>query len=150
MDLWPGRSELQEVAARVFITNFFGARSRPKLTEAGITHVLVCAAELPFVFEESFRYKRLHLADNTTAMLPVAEARAFIRDALAESPSNRVLVHCAAGSSRSGAICVAWIMSVHNLSAAEALAQVQKIRPIIMPNPGFLEQLERLKEEKEA
>ena len=146
MDLWPGRSELQEVAERVFITNFFGARSRPKLTGAGITHILVCAAELPFVFEGAFCYKRLDLADNTTARLPVDEAQTFIRTALAEASSNRVLVHCAAGSSRSGAICVAWKMASDNLTAAEALAQVQKIRPIVLPNPGFLEQLQRLEE----
>jgi hypothetical protein len=38
-ELWEGRSKLQEVAPRVFISNYFAARSRPLLTAAGVTHV---------------------------------------------------------------------------------------------------------------
>ena len=66
--LWPGRSEFQELCPGLLITNFFGARSKAKLAAAGVTHVLVCAQELPKVFEGNaalgLTYLRLPLADN--------------------------------------------------------------------------------------
>jgi len=34
------------------------------------------------------------------------------------------------------------MMSSLNLSFTDALKQAQEIRPIILPNPGFMEQLE--------
>jgi protein-tyrosine phosphatase len=142
-DLWPGRSELQEICPRVFISNFFGAKNKKKLEANRITHVLVCAAELPFPFEDSYTYLRLDLADDTHRKLPFSAAFDFIRTAL-EHPDNHVLVHCAAGSSRSGAICVGWLMKSKGWSCQLALENAQKIRPLISPNPGFMEQLTEL------
>lgn len=137
-DLWPQRSELQEVAPRVFITNTFGAKSAAKLRAAGITHVLVCAAELEVPHHPMVVYHRLHLADNTHEPLPLDEAFAFIDTALAV-PHGRVLLHCAAGSSRSGAVAVAHIMRLHGWTCEQALQHATSVRPLIQPNPGFME-----------
>ena len=52
--MWEGGPELQEVETNVYITNFFGAKNKSKLTAQGITHVLVCAHELPEVFPNVF------------------------------------------------------------------------------------------------
>ena len=77
-ELWPGRSHLQEVSSSLFLSNFFGARNAKRLREAGITHILVCAAELDCVFEgrQGLTYLRLPLADNPgedlRALLPAA------------------------------------------------------------------------------
>lgn len=141
-ELWAGRSELQDVSGngRVFISNFFGAKNWGKLEAAGISHILVCAAELPMPFESKLNYKRLNLADNTHVELPLCEALKFINDAL-ENDNAKVLVHCAAGSSRSGAVCIAWRIAHSELSALDAIRELQSIRPIILPNPGFVEQL---------
>jgi dual specificity phosphatase 12 len=35
----------------------------------------------------------------------------FIADALSENETNKVLVHCAAGVSRSGAFCIAYMLT---------------------------------------
>ncbi len=141
MDLWEGRSQVQEVASRVFITNVFGSKKRELLEQCGITHVLVCAAELPFAFPGRFHYERFDLVDNTHCALPLHDAMAFILRALADS-SNRVLLHCAAGSSRSGAVAVAYKMMSEELCFKDALDTAQGIRQLILPNPGFVEQLE--------
>ncbi len=140
-DLWEFRSELQSAAERVYITNFFGAKSLKKLEAKGISHVLVCAAELPFVFEKQLCYKRLNVADNTHVVLPFNEALDFIDSALAENERTNVLVHCAAGSSRSGAIYVAWMMRSQRIPLKMALKKTKTVRPIVLPNPGFIEQL---------
>ncbi|KAG7400503.1 hypothetical protein PHYBOEH_005531 [Phytophthora boehmeriae] len=52
------------------------------------------------------------------------------------------LVHCVYGQSRSAAICVAYLMQKRNLTLLEAYDVVQRARPCIFINPGFLRQLE--------
>jgi hypothetical protein len=56
-----------------------------------------------------------------------------------------VLIHCAAGRSRSAAIAVAYIMRTERQSCEAALASVRRVR-WICPNVGFQQQL-RLWEE---
>lgn len=126
------------------ITNFFGARNLPLLKANEITHVLVCAGELPEAFPHSFQYLKLHeFADNTGTDLVrhLHLALPWIDNALQNG--GRVLLHCAAGSSRSGAILVAYLMRSQNLAVEEALGLARRARPIVTPNPGFLEQLEK-------
>ncbi len=139
-DLTAGRSELQEFSPRVFISNFFGAKKGELLRAAGITHVLNVTWDLPFA-RGDWACHRVAFADNTGVTLPLDECFAFLDSALASSDSARVLLHCAAGSSRSGAIAVAWVMRLRRVCYAQALAELQKMRPVVLPNPGFAEQL---------
>jgi hypothetical protein len=141
-DLWAGRSQVQKICAGLYITNFTGSQNLSLLQKQGITHVVVCANELPIRFPGEFSYLHLDgLTDNTTTSLQphIAHSLPWIEHAvLAE---GRVLVHCAAGCSRSGAIAIAYIMWSQRLSLDAAQALAQRARPIIAPNPGFMEQL---------
>jgi dual specificity phosphatase 12 len=77
----------------------------------------------------------------------------FIQEALGEgdgelpagaentSSPNRVLVHCAAGQSRSATIVLAYAMRTRGITFQEAVALIQKERPMISPNQGFTRQL---------
>ena len=64
----------------------------------------------------------------------------IIADAVAAKQA--VLVHCAAGMSRSVTIVTAYLIADHGLTAAEAVAYIKKRRPIAEPNRGFMRQLE--------
>lgn len=64
-----------------------------------------------------------------------------MESALAGDPAARVLVHCAAGVSRSGAMVVAYLMYTYDLDVDEALARVRKARPCVRPNNSFARQL---------
>jgi hypothetical protein len=58
-----------------------------------------------------------------------------------------VLVHCAQGMSRSGTICIGYLMWRERLSRETALAHVQQARPVVDPNEGFdlqLREFERM------
>ena len=51
---------------------------------------------------------------------------------------KRVLVHCAAGVSRSTTVLTAWLMKTFGMPMEEALKLVRSRRPIVNPNHGFL------------
>lgn len=89
-------------------------------------------------------YLRLSsFADNTTVVLkPQIEAAFQFVDSL--NASHKVLLHCAAGVSRSGAVMTALVARrLGCASIQQALEVVQAVRPIVAPNPGFIEQLEQ-------
>ncbi len=54
-----------------------------------------------------------------------------------------VLVHCAAGISRSPTVAAAYLMRKYRWPAADALAFVKKARPVIDPNGGLVALLSR-------
>jgi protein-tyrosine phosphatase len=57
-----------------------------------------------------------------------------------------VLVHCAAGVSRSPTLVIAYIMWSQKKTRKEAYEYVSSKRPIIDPNENFMNQLEMFEE----
>ncbi|KAH9031329.1 protein-tyrosine phosphatase-like protein [Lactarius pseudohatsudake] len=128
---WPtfdrGRTA-SEVLPRVYLTDLFTARDETQLSTLGITHVISVIEHAP-TFPQTHPLRTLHipLSDSSDqdilAHLPTTTS--FIRDALAESPDSRVMVHCLMGISRSATVVCA------------------EKRGIVSPNIGFLSQLDR-------
>mmetsp|Transcript_16025 Transcript_16025/g.15745 ORF Transcript_16025/g.15745 Transcript_16025/m.15745 type:complete len:108 (-) Transcript_16025:18-341(-) len=58
-----------------------------------------------------------------------------------------ILVHCAAGRSRSGAMMTAYSMLRDKIKLEDALNLVKSKRPKVDPNWGFLKQLKEFEEE---
>lgn len=58
-------------------------------------------------------------------------------------PQGGVLVHCAAGQSRSVAVVAAYLMCSHGWDVDVALAHIREQRYCIAPNPGFVRQLKQ-------
>ena len=57
--------------------------------------------------------------------------------------NRTILVHCAAGVSRSASFVIAYLMGKKNMSFDEAFEHTKERRKIIRPNSGFLEQLKK-------
>jgi hypothetical protein len=55
----------------------------------------------------------------------------------------KILVHCQAGISRSATMVIYWLMKRYGMSLQESLNYVQRRRPIVNPNIGFLDLLRR-------
>jgi atypical dual specificity phosphatase len=66
----------------------------------------------------------------------------FIHKSL-QAGDGAVLVHCAAGVSRSATIVAAYLMVAYQIGAAEATLRVHQARACVCPNLGFLRQLLR-------
>jgi protein-tyrosine phosphatase len=104
--------------------------------------VLVTGVGLALVYPEQFTYKRLPLIDfpNMDIDKFFEPAFSFIDSAI--FGDGKVLVHCAAGVSRSATIVIGYIMFKSRIPYQTALEQVKSKRPIVKPNDGFVKQLQ--------
>jgi len=122
------------------------ARNILNLKKLGISRIVVCCHSIPFYldYDPSIQYLRLCMDDsleqNLNDLIPFVFA--FIEQGFKNKES--ILIHCNAGVSRSGAICVAWLMKMFNLNCDQALMMAREKRDKISPNSNFIEQLNRL------
>ncbi len=61
-----------------------------------------------------------------------------------------MLVHCEFGVSRSATVVAAYLMHARGCGVDAALQFLRTRRPKVKPNPGFLEELQRLEEAAES
>jgi hypothetical protein len=129
------------ITENLFIGPKESAYDLEKLQLLGIQRVLVCCSHLNEYFKDDVTYLRLPMADsldqNLLLYLPLAFE--FIQDGI--NRGEKILIHCNAGVSRSGAVLVCWIMKSMNVSFPEALAFVKAKRPIVTPNSNFVDQI---------
>nr|CAG4710805.1 unnamed protein product [Naegleria fowleri] len=87
------------------------------------------------------KYMRVAIDDDKNAPIShyFQECYEFIEDAI--SNSGVVLVHCAAGVSRSSTIIISYVMKKMGVGCLFAFQLVKKRRRMIMPNEGFFHQL---------
>lgn len=157
----------------LYLGKVMQAASMHVVKELGITHILNCTEEhLCYHIEnESVKYARIALADVTGSNLyDYMEAAGQFIDECNGDNKNKILVHCAAGVSRSASIVISYLMhrtiewtememkcidiiretlgypqktTYETLTLSEAYGFVKSWRSIICPNDGFIEQLER-------
>jgi protein-tyrosine phosphatase len=131
-----------ELIPGLFIGSIGAALNKEFLISEHFTHVLTVADDLPNAYPELFTYKSINLLDTIefNLLVHLPEAIEFIDSALTNN--GKILVHCFAGKSRSASVCCAYLMHSLNLHLEESIAFLKEKRPCIMPNPGFLFQLQ--------
>ncbi|XP_037545299.1 dual specificity protein phosphatase 16 [Nematolebias whitei] len=136
------RPQLSVILPRLYL----GAESdvtQEQLASLGISYVLNvsrCSPQPSFLPRS--RYLRIPIDDSLwDNLLPwIPQALHFIDAAMSSGAS--VLVHCAAGISRSPALAVAYIMYNLEMDMDHAYKFVKERRPSISPNFNFLGQLQ--------
>lgn len=123
----------------LYLGGVSAARDKYTLKRLGVNHVLT-VAEIDPLYAEEFVYKVVRVDDHADQDLTAffEECRQFIYDGI---QAGGVLVHCAAGVSRSATMVIMYVMTVERLSMEEAFEFVRGKRPIICPNSGFRDQL---------
>ena len=137
-------SAIKALSNRVFLGNEDNARDLDLLQSYAITHVISLTQSV--YHPEKFVYYPINIDDSPLANIyqyfePCVE---FINDALAAPSSTdgqNILVHCAAGVSRSASIVIAYIMSAQRVDYETALGMVRADRHYVCPNEGFVLQL---------
>ena len=141
--IWNTAQEMGE--SRIYISGEVVAADYDALAALSITHVAPVGSFLERPFgERGIEYGPLvSVLDmpNEDLLSHFDAGVAFIRSALASSPSARILVHCAHGQSRSATMVAAYLIADHGMSPTEACHFIAQHRPVTEPNQGFLLQL---------
>lgn len=136
---------MDRVTDELFIGCKRSAHDFKNLQFYGITHIINCAHELQHMttaYDERITWLWLPMYDsiNTSDVTShVESAIQFINAAI--SSGHKVLIHCAAGRSRSSSILIAYLMFLLHITFDAALKLVQNKRPCCKPNSTFEAQL---------
>eukprot|EP01091_Cochliopodium_minus_P015836 TRINITY_DN5736_c0_g1_i1.p1 TRINITY_DN5736_c0_g1~~TRINITY_DN5736_c0_g1_i1.p1 ORF type:complete len:154 (-),score=28.98 TRINITY_DN5736_c0_g1_i1:39-500(-) len=97
--------------------------------------------ECPHLQKDHVKYFCCDLGDRMTQVIKdqFENTNKLIEEEI--SKGNSVLVHCAAGQSRSAAIVLAFIMKNKKMKLEEAFSFVKSKKENIGPNCGFMQQL---------
>jgi len=138
---WTNRKEIHQLDEHVFISNWFQAKDQKKLLKMKIQYVLLCAGELEPCYPKDVKFKQLAIADEPKQHIShlFDDAYKFMDEAV--NAGSNVLVHCAAGVSRSGSFAIMYLMRKTRRDYDTVLADVRKVRPMVSPNWGFESQL---------
>eukprot|EP00026_Physarum_polycephalum_P007638 Phypoly_transcript_07703.p1 GENE.Phypoly_transcript_07703~~Phypoly_transcript_07703.p1 ORF type:complete len:369 (+),score=52.75 Phypoly_transcript_07703:408-1514(+) len=124
-----------------FIGDYATATNLASLKNSKITHILTVMNSLePPPFPLEFVYKKFHVRDDEDEDLVAifSQCHEFIETGRKESG---VLVHCAAGISRSATVVLSYLMKTRKSNFDCELEYLRSVRPIVDPNPGFVKQL---------
>jgi len=121
-----------------YIGSAADARNMELLRQAGIC-VVINLTEVCDPVYEGMEYFQLNQPDNAPVPLQIAELFFEFIESLAHC--RPVLIHCAAGISRTAAFTSALLVRRYGLSWEEALSLVKQKRPCCNPAPVLLESL---------
>jgi len=147
-----GGPDMHEIRPRLWLGSYGPASDRASLAERGVTHILTVGVKTDLLGAR----QRVQLPPSekdpvTRVIVAVQDApharldrhfdacSTFIADALTKG--GAIFVHCQAGQSRSPTIVAAYLMREERLTALSALESIKRIRSVIRPNCGFLDQL---------
>ncbi|KAF9453585.1 phosphatases II [Macrolepiota fuliginosa MF-IS2] len=134
------------IVDRLYLGNWAAAGDNSKLVELGITHVVSVIEFSPDIPDIIVGDNKLHIQINDTSGENISrhleQTTDFIKSALEADKKNRVLVHCLMGISRSATVVAAYLVATKKMAGGDAIAYLQKKRPIVCPNLGFRQQLD--------
>ena len=129
---------LSQVTDNIYLGNIVDAQNINKLLKLGIKKVLSLITDKQLLlYPPTIEHKLININDfpRENIIKYFGECLLFIDD------NKKILVHCYAGASRSATIIIAYLMWKNQLDYVESCNIIQKIRPIVCPNYGFVRQL---------
>ncbi|OMJ86905.1 hypothetical protein SteCoe_11454 [Stentor coeruleus] len=133
---------MHEIEPGLYLGSLDAAKNYQLLKDNNITHVLAILDTFRYMQNfEGIRYHQIELPDSTQAALVPHLPGALSFIAQARRSNQNVLVHCAAGVSRSASFVIAYIMVKYNYPFDQAKEIVKQKRGCVWPNTGFQRQL---------
>eukprot|EP01114_Cavostelium_apophysatum_P010868 TRINITY_DN2500_c0_g1_i1.p1 TRINITY_DN2500_c0_g1~~TRINITY_DN2500_c0_g1_i1.p1 ORF type:complete len:1342 (-),score=368.34 TRINITY_DN2500_c0_g1_i1:71-4096(-) len=125
----------------LFLGSGRDAHTLSELQKHSISRILNVASDIPSSTFENIVYREHLMRDEEDQLLDphLQEAAVFIQEA--KTKGERILVHCAAGKSRSVAVTIFFLMKFEGMSLEQAYSLVRDARKEINVNHGFVRQL---------
>lgn len=134
--------QLSKIGTGLFLASAAIERNaKEQLKAQGITHVLQVGVELSPNHPDDFTYMRVDILDSEDQDL-VKVLPACLEFVQRGKDAGGVLVHCAAGMSRSPSVVIAYLMWAQRVPLADARAHVKAMRPVVAINHAFALQLQ--------
>ena len=130
--------DIDQITKTIYLGNMMGALNKSKLKNLGIKKILTVMNAFGNHYDSyEFIQKKIEVDDDfrTNIIQYFRECLLFI------DGDDKVLVHCAAGMSRSPTIVIAYIMWKKKMYLNDAIKFVREKRPLISPNANFMNQL---------
>lgn len=129
------------------ISNIYGAGNVEELLNYNVVAILSAVGNLYKNRIESVKYVDLQLHDSEDQSLEdaIEELNKLVMN---YKDKGVILVHCAAGVSRSASILIGHLIQIEGLTYENALAEMRSTRPVANPNTGFVKQLLLMKKDK--
>jgi len=149
--------DFSEITKNIFIGNAYSVIGCYRTKESDILEILKINIVISALTEEEYEdymiekedfegieWYRLVLEDDEDEKISAHFFNVYNVIQKAISENKNVMVHCAAGISRSPTLVIAYLMIENRWTYDEAYDYVRNRRDIIDPNDGFVKQLKNL------
>ena len=143
--------EKTDSTGTLYLSDFSAAMEKNKLKREGVKTVLTVAIGLNIQYNPASGIKHYTYPAFDIESFDLSKYFEETYEAIESGLKNGgVLVHCAAGISRSATIVIAYLMKKNKWSYQEAYNFVRKKRNVICPNSGFVRQLRNYEKKLKA
>lgn len=137
---------MSKITDGLYLGDKTDASSKLWLRQHHISHILNATVEVPNYYPRDYNYLKLDVIDSPVQQLYRSFEPSYQFIIAALNSGGTVLVHCAAGVSRSTSIVAYFLMKAEASrgrirSLEEVLRHIRSKRPIVNPNRGFITQL---------
>ncbi|CAK63820.1 unnamed protein product (macronuclear) [Paramecium tetraurelia] len=143
-----GATLILEEKFSLYLGDLDDAQNKQWLSQQKIGCVITVANGQPVsYYDNKIKHHYYFIDDKADFKIQKYFSKVF-HDIEREIQTTNVLIHCAAGISRSATFVIAYLIMKKGMSYKQAFNHVKSRRPMIRPNPGFITVLESLEQKQ--